>query len=53
MPRVLIEVEGQDALDLLERVMALESSIEELKDMIEEIRQLVSKPKPRAKKSTS
>ena len=28
-------------------------SIEELKDMIEEIRQLVSKPKPRAKKSTS
>ena len=53
MPRVLIEVEGQDAVELLERVMALESSIEELKDMVDEIRELVSKPKSRAKKSTS
>jgi hypothetical protein len=53
MARVLVELEGQDAIELLERVMALESNIEELKDMVDEIKELVSKPKTRTKKSTS
>lgn len=43
MSRVLIEVEGPEALEILERVVLLESSLEELKEMVEEIKDIVSK----------
>ena len=46
MSKVSIELDGPEALDLLERVAHLEQSIQELTDLLDEIKEaLVQKSK--------
>jgi hypothetical protein len=53
MSRITIELEGEDALEALERVAAMEESLLDLKEMVLDLKDLMVKPTTRTRKPKS